>query len=92
MKNLYILFLLGCPPADLETTEDSEQFAIIEPPAPPNGVITADDCRHVDRGDMACNFVLHDQNSERTNRTFAVCSFMMLEGGKPRSNSNQCSD
>ena len=64
MKILYTLFLLGCPPSDLEIAEDSDQFEITEPPAPPNGVIAADDCRHVDRGDLACNFILHDQNSE----------------------------
>ena len=54
--------MFSCAPADLK----HEKVDIIEeePPMPPVGVVPADDCRHLDRGDTACNFALLDQNGE----------------------------
>ena len=62
MTKLLLLLMFSCAPSDLK----HEKVDIIEeePPMPPVGVVPADDCRHLDRGDTACNFALLDQNGE----------------------------
>ena len=73
MKKLF--FALGflaltacgaCGPAEVETKlkTDTGPSAPDLPPPSPVGVIPGDDCRQVDIGDKACNFILLDQNGE----------------------------
>jgi thiol-disulfide isomerase/thioredoxin len=78
MKKLF--FMIGiitcCKATPIETeieSKDTDQSTNITeehtgnidtPEMPPDGVIPADDCRHVDIGDMACNFRLLDQNQD----------------------------
>ena len=74
MKKLF--FMLGlattitisaCSPAKVETNNKKDTGLNNNPPEPPLepvGVITGDDCQHIDIGDKACNFRLTDQNGE----------------------------
>lgn len=63
MLNLYMIAILACGPGELEHTNNSKEITAPEPPPPPVGVIPDENCQHVNRGDTACNFILHDQNS-----------------------------
>ncbi len=67
MKKLFfVLGLLCCNPAKLETSARDTGSSVNppEPPVEPVGVIPAEDCQHIDIGDKACNFRLLDQNGE----------------------------
>tara|TARA_R110002020_G_scaffold46911_1_gene133931 strand:- start:233 stop:829 length:597 start_codon:yes stop_codon:yes gene_type:complete len=66
MKTLFfaLLLVLGCK-ADKKLNHDTadETKGAVEI-LPPDGVIAAADCQHINVGDKACNFRLLDQNEE----------------------------
>ena len=76
MKKLFFVLglMIGCaepkqPDAnegEVETAnqEDIDGGVPPEPPREPVGVMPADDCQQINRGDKACNFRLTDQNGE----------------------------
>ena len=73
MKTLFFVLglMIGCADdkqhatekGEVETTNEVTEQEQEEELAPV-GIITADDCQHIDRGDKACNFRLTDQNGE----------------------------
>jgi thiol-disulfide isomerase/thioredoxin len=69
MKTLFFILnlLIGCGPTEVDVKEGPTTAEHTGTPEDvldlePVGVIPADDCRHVDIGDKACNFRLTDQN------------------------------
>ena len=72
MKTLFFVLanLMACGPSKVEVKEGTvaggNHTGIDSEPEEldPVGVIPADDCQQIDRGDKACNFRLTDQNGE----------------------------
>ncbi len=73
MKTLFFVLglMIGCAEDKQHDVEEGEVETIdqiVEPEEEevlePVGVITADDCQHINIGDRACNFRLTDQNGE----------------------------
>ena len=66
MTKLLFLLMVSCSPSELKVDENSpaEDSQATTAPMAPVGVIPADDCRQLDRGDTACNFALLDQNGD----------------------------
>ena len=66
MKTLFfaLLLVLGCK-ADKKLNHDTaDETKGAAEVLPPDGVIAAADCQHINVGDKACNFRLLDQNEE----------------------------
>jgi len=68
MKTLIFVlgFVIACSKETVEKASETGTIKYIEEEeeVKPAGVIPADDCQQVNRGDKACNFTLFDQNGE----------------------------
>jgi len=71
MKTLFFVLglMIGCAEnkqlnVDEGEVDTTDQLTEPEEELEPVGIIPADDCQHIDRGDKACNFRLTDQNGE----------------------------
>ena len=71
MKSLFFVlgFVIGCAEKKDSSVEEGQVESIDqevepEPQADPVGIIPADDCQQLNRGDKACNFRLTDQNGD----------------------------
>ena len=68
MKTLFFVIALGlgCKAEKELKNSDSAAVPAVEDAEVevPVGVIPAEDCQHISRGDKACNFKILDQNGE----------------------------